>query len=488
MLKRFLAIFFALVMIAALVGCGTQKRVPIELTLSTEDAEAILKAAGIALPEAEEVAAAGSTITWFAWFDNFHNYSEGEVVNTGYFTFREKYNCNVEWYECTWEERFSKLATLMLGGDAPDFFNGETENFPYYALHGTFQPFNPYIDFDDPLWKDVKDYMMKYFSLGDDIYILSTDLYFGNVLAYNRRTIDEWGFDDPAELFYNNEWDWDAFYSMCVDFSDPDDNRYALDGWFYSRALQRSCGVSIISYDVETKKFVSNMDDPRLERAGNLLYDLNKNECIFPWYKNGYKTRNAGNSAAADFGDGLKEGDLLFSCGSGPYFFTGPVDEISAEYADVVENELMFVPMPIDPMGDGTQLVESRPSGYCLVVGARNPEGVALLACCDRFKAIDPTVMSIDRYQKVNTYLWTEEMLDMYDLCVELANSSDNVVLAYDENALGSALGQTQQDIERNGMQASATTWAQIKETYSDRITYYLEEFNAEVEDFINGK
>lgn len=483
MTKKLLAIFLAAIMIVALVGCGGKKRVPIELTLSTEDSEAILNAAGIYLPEAEATPAAGTHITWYAWFDDFHNYSEGEVVNTGYFTFKNRYGCDIDWVECVWDERFSQLANLMLAGTSPDFYNAETENFPYYALHNTFQPINDYIDLDDPLWDGISDYMRNYFSIGDDVYLLCTDLYFGNILAYNRRVFDEWGFDDPAELFYNNEWTWDEFYEMCTDFSDPDDDRYALDGWFYSRALQRSCGKPLVSYDVDLDQFVSNMDDVGLERAGNLLYDLNKNECIYPYYAKGYKVRNQGASGAADFGDGLKEGDLLFSCG-GPYHITGPVDEISAEYADVTANELMFVPMPRDPNGNGEQLVESDPMGYCIVKNAPNPEGVALLAMCDRFKAIDPTVMSVDRKQKVEKYLWTDEMLDMYDKCVELANG-ENVILAYDENALGSSLGKICTDIERNGMQSDAQTWAQIKEQHEDQISYYLEELNSEVDNFV---
>ncbi len=485
MFKKVMAILLTAILIAGLVGCGGKKRVPIELTLSTEDAEAILNAAGIYLPPVEEAPGANSTIQWYAWFDDFHNYSEGEIVNTGFFTFRERYGCDIEWVECVWDERFTQLANLMLAGTSPDFYNAETENFPYYALHGTFQPINDYIDLEDPLWSGIADYMRNYFSIGDDIYLLCTDLYFGSILAYNRRVINEWGFDDPADLFYNNEWTWDEFYEMCSDFSDPDDDRYALDGWFYSRALQRSCGFPIVSYDLESDTFKSNMDNPALERAGNLLYDLNKNECIFPYYSKGYKVRNQGSSSAADFGDGLKEGILLFSCG-GPYHITGPVDEISAEYADVTANELMFVPMPRDPEGDGKQFVESDPMGYCIVKDAPNPQGVALLAMCDRFKAIDPTVMSVDRMQKMEKYLWTDEMLEMYDLCVELANG-DNVVLAYDENALGSQLGTICTDIERNGMQSDAQTWAQVKEAHADQITYYLEELNAEVEEFMNS-
>lgn len=483
MMKRILALFMVLLLTIALIGCGDKGRKPIELTLSTEDAEAILNAAGIYLPDAETAVGANSTIQWYSWFDDFHNYSEGEVVNTGFFTFRERYGCDIEWTECTWSERFTRLAQLILGGTAPDFYNGETENFPYYCIHNTFQPVNKYIDLDDPLWKDVADYMRTYFSLGDDIYLICTDLYFGSVMAYNRRTFEEWGFDDPAQLYYNNEWTWDEFYEMAEGFSDDDNDQYALDGWFYARAFQRSSGAPLVELDLETGLFKSNMDDPRLERANDFIYNLNKNGCIYPWYSHGYQVRGQGSSTACDFGDGLKEGKLLFSVG-GPYFFTGTVEEISAEYADVTENKLMFVPLPRDPSGDGTQWIESDPMGYSIIQNAPNPEGVALLAACDRFKVIDPTVMSIDRLQKVEKYLWTEEMLEMYDRCVAQANSGD-VLLAYDADGFTGQLGSTIGNIEQNGMQLNTNTWAQVKEAYSDTLQYYLDEMNAELEAFI---
>ena len=62
MTKRIVAILLAAVMILALVGCGKQRREPIQLTLSTEDAEAILAAAGIMLPDAEAAAGANSVV------------------------------------------------------------------------------------------------------------------------------------------------------------------------------------------------------------------------------------------------------------------------------------------------------------------------------------------------------------------------------------------------------------------------------------------
>lgn len=52
--------------------------------------------------------------------------------------------------------------------------------------------------------------------------------------------------------------------------------------------------------------------------------------------------------------------------------------------------EVMIVPVPRDPNGDGQYYIDSIPVGYCLVKGAKNPEGVALLSMCERFKIVDP--------------------------------------------------------------------------------------------------
>ena len=68
-MKRIIAIALVLIMVFALVGCGSNKRQIVEVTLSTEDAEAILAAAGITLPDAEVTAAAGTTVDWFSWWD-----------------------------------------------------------------------------------------------------------------------------------------------------------------------------------------------------------------------------------------------------------------------------------------------------------------------------------------------------------------------------------------------------------------------------------
>ncbi len=488
MMKKIFCVFLAMLTVFALVGCGKEKRQIVEVTLSTEDSEAILAAAGIMLPDAETVSSAGSNVKWFSWYDDFHNYSDAEVVNTGYWTFKEKYGCDIEWIETTWATRNDDLANLILGGTPPDFFPSGSDcndTFPAFCIKGMFQSVDEYIDYNDPLWSGVRDFVDEYFNMGGKHYIICTENSFENVVPYNRRVVEEWGFDDPAELYANDEWTWDIFYEMCVDFSDPDMDRYALDGWAYSGAVMDSSGTQLVSYDVELGKFVGNIDDPRLEKASNLLYDLAKNESIYPVWNHNWNTRNGTDSEGA----GMKEGLCLFYI-RGPWAFTGPIDEISNVWGDVEKNELMFVPLPRDPDGDGKYYMSVKASGYCIINNAENPEGVALLASCERFKILDPTVISIDRKQLEEKYLWTDEMLDMYDICKAIAQNADTAIVYYG-NGLGDDLWQTAESIKSSARQSTtnATSWAQTKESNGEKLLYYVDELNSNMNEFIaNGQ
>ncbi len=483
MTKRYLSVVLVLIMVFGILacGCGKEKREIVKLTLSTEDSEAILAAAGIMLPDVESAAGANSTIKWFCWYDDFHNYSEDEIVNTGYWTFSNKYNGEIVWIETTWAERYNDLAPMVLGGDAPDFYpiaSDCNDTFPVYPIKGMFMAVDDYIDYDDPLWAGVKPFVDKYFTLAGKHFAICTENSFESVVPYNRRVIDDWGFDDPAELYANDEWTWDKFYEMCMDFSEPDFDRYALDGWAYSGAIMECAGTTIVALNPETGRFESNIDDPRLERAADLLYNLSKNQCIYPVWNHNNNTRNGTDEEGA----GVKDGLCLFYI-RGPWAFTGPVEEMAHYWGDIPAGELMFVPMPRDKEGDGKYYMQAIASGYCMIKDCPNPDGVALFASCDRFKKLDPTVIDIDRKQLEDTYFWTQEMLDMYDHCKALAQDSETATVYYG-SGLGTDLWITAEQIKCSSRQSNAVSWAQAKENNIDRLNMYIEELNASIEIF----
>ena len=466
--KRILSLAIVAIMIFALVGCGKDEHKIVRLTLSTKDSEAILAAAGIVLPDAETAAGAGTTVKYHHWVDGFHNYSEDEIVNTGYWTFSQKYKGEVEWIQTTYETRFDDLATLIMASTPPDFTTCSVNTFPEKCLKGMFLPVDDYIDYTDPLWSANAEFVDRYFSMNGQSWIICTDVKATDVCAYNRRVISEYGFDDPAELYYNDEWTWDVFYEMCMAFRDPDEDRYALDGWAWQNALVNSTGVTVIAID-EDGKFVSNIDAPQLESVESLIYDLNKNECNSPQVLRG-----------ADYdGIGMKEGLTLFWLRE-KWAFTGPVDEMSNIWGDIAAGEVMFAPIPREAEGDGLYYLGGQPVGYHIVMGAQNPDGVVLLSMCERFKIIDPTVIDVDTRQLKEIYLWSDEMLDMNDECQELAKNNPIVNFA---PGCPSQLSTAVNNCIIGTTGDNPSTWAQLKETYREQIDYYLEELNAYVEE-----
>ena len=461
------------------MSAAALKRQPIQLTLSTEDSEAILAAAGIRLPPEEEAPGAGTNVLWYSWYDPLENYNEDEIVNTGNWTFKQKYHGTVQWVECVYENYYDDLANLLTGGTPPDATQatvGVMALYPMNCIKEMIQPVDQWIDFDDPLWEAMKP-VADNFVLGGKHYHIVTDISFNNVVVYNRRVIDEWGFEDPAQLYWNDEWTWDEFYDMCMDFTDADADRFALDGYAYAGGLLESTGDLFFGLDPDTGKFYANLDSPAIERSQDLIYNLVKNGCCYQ--RGGWALREPG------FGAGMNEGLCLFYI-IATWGFTGRVDDISPIWGDVSQGEVMFAPLPRDPQGDGVYYMRSGISGYSIISNSGNPEGVALLAACERFKIVDPTVISIDKKQLKEIYLWTDEMLEMYDECYRLAAA--NPVMDINNNLpsnLGDALGALQNGIIHGGSEPAS--WAQQKEKYAEQIGYYVDELNAMIEDFNNG-
>lgn len=469
-MKKLLALFLAFVFVIALVGCGGSKREPIQLTLSTEDAAAIMAAAGINLPDISEAVGANQTITYFYYYDDFHNYSEDEIVQTGYWTFQNKYNGNVEWIETTWETLRTDLAQLVLTNNSPDFTKAWESEFPTSFINQLYAPVDDYIDYDDPLWGDMKHFSETYFSIGGHHYMFLTDIQNNSLVLYNRRVFTEYGFDDPAELYYNDQWTWDVMYEMCADFCDPDDGRYAFNGWHTDDSFLSSTGIYLVELDTETGKFISKIDDPRIERAVSVLADFSKNDFYYPIWNDW--TPYYGNEHG-----GMKEGMVLF--GLAPAY---SLDEIvsyedgAAIYGDF-ETEVMICPVPRDPNGDGEYYVDAIPKGYLLVKGAEHPEAVALLAACERFKIMDPTVIRVDERQKIEKLHWTDEMLDMWNNLYDIAHSH-NTLVQYSN--LGNVSGYVGNLVGFDNLE-SPSTWAELKEANKDALQAALDELNAQL-------
>lgn len=417
--KRILAGTMALASVFSLVGCGKNDKDEGNTATTTTTVKATLAADEVAIIESKvdtleglpDIELENKEVNWLAHYAM--NPNTDQAASADLKLFELKYGGKVIDNVTTWNSRYTDLAKLVLAGNAPDCFPADDmDAFPKGAIREMFQPIDDYIDFDDALWSEVST-AADSFSIKDDHYVAVIEVQPSIVCIYNKKTMEANGFDDPAELFANGEWTLDVFVQMCKDFVNADEEKYSLDGFWYYDAIQQTTGVPMIELS-DDGTLVSNLNDPKIEAVENVMYDLSKSEVVWPRKDHNWETR-CGND-----GKGVGEGKTLF-VPMGLWGITG-VPEVTANWGDVENGEVMFVPMPLNTDGGNeTHWISSRVNGYLLCSGAKNPEGWAALMACKRACNLDEDIRELGENQLRNDYKWTEEMIDMKNTIYEMA-------------------------------------------------------------------
>jgi hypothetical protein len=330
-----------------------------------------------------------------------------------------------------------------------------------------FEPIDDVIDLDSEIWASTKTASDNFVFNGSH-YIAVIDISPNYVCVYNRTTIENKGYDDPAELFANGEWDWNTFEEMCLDFTDADNDLYALDGYWYGNALSETSGVPLIG--LEDGQLVNNMSDPNIEKAQDFMYNLQKNNVVFDRSTNNWSTRGDGTT-----GNGLGSYQTLFI----PVGLWALEDTVSATapFGDMEAGEIMFVPMPKNPDSD-TYYMSSRIEGYNLCKNAPNPEGFAAYMNC--LMVCKAETQNITEETLINEYKWTQEMVDMRNTVYELA--ATNPVFDF-QAGVSSELDTAMETVSQATMitGGNQTTWTQCRTENESKVDFIIKEANEKI-------
>ena len=196
------------------------------------------------------------TVKWMSDWDI--NPTESDPVpHADLYYFQEIYGGNIEYYHVDYDQRYDKLAESISSGEGIDlFFAGNGDAIPKGAIREMFIPVDDYIEFESPLWKDVKD--INDSLLWNDKHYTAVVQTTGDSVAvlYNRKTMQEAGLEDPAVLYENDEWTWDTFQEMLEKYVDTENQRYGIDGWWFEFGFINTTGVPPVS--IEDGKIVES--------------------------------------------------------------------------------------------------------------------------------------------------------------------------------------------------------------------------------------
>lgn len=396
------------------------------------------------------------TIKWLSHWD-INPGITGKNKPTELVAFEEKYGGKIEWINCTWENRYEKLAELIQSGEGVDFFPAnDMDAFPKGAIRGMFVPVDDYIDFSSPLWEDVKD-------INDDMMwngshyctiVQATGDRIGCI--YNRKTIAEAGLDDPADLYRKGQWDWDAFKSILEHFVDPANQHYGIEGWWYQFALMNTTGVPAVT--IEDGKLKNNLSDPAMERVQNFMYDLNQSGCI---------AIGMGDYGWESHPEYVGEGKVLFYPVGLYELYTSP-DTWKSIYGE----DAFFVPMPKDPKADDYYIPVGMDS-YVFVKGGSNPEGVAKFLDCKRFAILDENTKKVADQQFLDDFGWSADMVEMQHSMQELADANPIYDVSIGVSADCAEILDDQLRAASRG-----TPWNETYDTIYSTIKTYIDEIN----------
>ena len=208
------------------------------------------------------------------------NPAEGQPLSVALEMFQTQYGGKIEYVQTPWDDRFSRLATLIAADESPDMFSAaDMDVFPKGVINKMFEPIDNYVDLDSELWAPMKA-VNEQFAFGGKHYVGAFNTDSQCVMFYNKKTIADNSLDDPAELLAQGNWNWDTFWNMMIKFCDRDQDKFAVDGWWFEGAFSLTTGYPYIG--MADGKIVHNLDNPLIERAQEYMLNMKVNDLPVP--------------------------------------------------------------------------------------------------------------------------------------------------------------------------------------------------------------
>ncbi|HHV96857.1 MAG TPA: extracellular solute-binding protein [Clostridiaceae bacterium] len=187
------------------------------------------------------------------------------------------YNVKFEYIVVPNAEYNEKFMTTTMAGDPLGelWFNPTPDVMPSLMAKNYLLPLSDYINFDHPKWNRA---------------VIQTSTYKGKIYAcsntygqaqggvfFNKKMFKEEGFEDPYELYKNNQWTWDKMLEIAIAATKDFDGDGKIDRWGLSRVnpqdLIFSNGGRIIGVDDQGDYYVA-FNDQKVYDALQFYYDL----------------------------------------------------------------------------------------------------------------------------------------------------------------------------------------------------------------------
>lgn len=453
--RKIIAGILSAAIVIGMTACGqTSADTSAETTVTTEDKLADITDAVNTGADEDTINAADEedmTLVWMSHYDL--NPGEGQERSAALALFEDEYGGKIVYDATTWDNRFDDLATSIISDQAPDIFPYEWLAFPSGVMKGQYQPIDDLVDWESPLWSDMKQ-AADGFVYNDKHYVAPLYIIESLLLIYDKTAIEEDGLEDPWTLYEAGEWDWDAWKRIMEGYVDAGEGRLGCMNAF-GRSIVMSTGETFVTYD--GSKFVNNMKSANIQRAQEFLGELAKQGLT-------------GNGEYQNAGTAFLNGNVLFY-GSGNWDIKPAMRALAK-----ADHEAFVVPMPKDPQSENLYVAENLQATMWVTGSTKEAAMKAYLEANRRVQTEDEYVQ-LNKETTLANEGWTEEIYNAVEEC-----RSNKFLKVFD---YGYGISQEMSDLTETLYNSCCfdnevnTGWANIRDTNSGLADTLVEAVNS---------
>ena len=267
--------------------------------------------------------------------------------------YMEKYGGpNIKFLTYNYGDCGMKLQAMVLAENAPDVYKLRDRDLITLMFSNVWSDVTDKFDWNNRNWRDLKQFM-QYVTVDGKI-LAAPEVNANTMIWFNRTIFEEYGVEDPLELWEKNQWTKDNFDKICRKLTIKEGGNTTIYGFAFGHTWLREVFAMFDTNFALFKdgKYVSNLDDPKIADACSYITQMGSTEKLY-----------------CD----MSKASAYFASGKAAMYMFGNWLTMSEPFRSMAANgKIDFVPIPENTATGLGPRQDYAIGGHAIPVGARN--------------------------------------------------------------------------------------------------------------------
>ncbi len=269
--------------------------------------------------------------------------------------YMEKYGGpNIDFITYTYGECGMKLQAMVLAENAPDVYKLRDRDLVTLMFSDVWSDITNDFDWNNRNWSDLAPFM-QYVTVDGKV-LAAPEMNANTMIWFNRTLFEEYGLEDPLQLWEKGEWTKDNFDNVCRKLTIREGGNTSIYGFAFGHTWLREV---FAMYDAnfalfDGSKFIDNTDDPKITDALDYITQMGSVEKVY-----------------CD----MSKASAYFASGKAAMYMYGNWLSMSEPFRTMaLEGKIDFVPIPENTATGLGPRQDYVLGGHAIPVGAKNRE------------------------------------------------------------------------------------------------------------------